>query len=115
MKDLVLSSSGDVLFESDLQLVDGEDELAQSVLLILSIRLGEFFLEDELGLSHENMLAKNFNEEYLSQDIVWAITDQEPRVASVNEVEIIKNNRDLSVRVRMIAADGREIEVMANA
>ncbi|PZL78256.1 DUF2634 domain-containing protein [Enterococcus plantarum] len=115
MKDFLLSSSGDVSIMDDIEMVSGENELAQSVHSILSMKLGEFCLEKETGLDTENMLGKNYNEEYLKQDISWAITDQEKRIVSVSDIEISKTNRNLSIRIKMIATSEKEIEVIVSA
>lgn len=115
MKDFLLSESGDISFESDdLQLVSEENEISQSVLLILSIRLKEFKLDETVGLEDDNMLGKNFHEEYLKQDIIMAISEQEPRIASVETINMVKTARNIAVTINMKSQSNEEIEVSFN-
>lgn len=115
MKDFLLSSDGDIVLQEDIELASEDIELVQSVYVILSIKLGEFSLEQEIGLNTENMLGKNYNEEYLKQDITWAILEQEKRIANITDIEVTQYNRELSITVRMVATTNEEIEVMIDA
>ena len=77
MRDLIVN--GDLSFiDYGILLVEGDLELAQSVFMILSIRLEEFKLDTSVGL--ERYVWKNYNEDYLKQDITEAILDQEPEL-----------------------------------
>ncbi|KRI55732.1 DUF2634 domain-containing protein, partial [Acinetobacter baumannii] len=75
---------GDLVIENgNLIMVEGDEELAQSVAATLQTRKGEFFLEPEHGMSFRNMLGKVADQDETRDDIIEAIS-QESRVQSVN-------------------------------
>lgn len=114
MKDILLSD-GDISFlNSDIQTAEACDELVQSVRSILSIRAGEFLMDETIGLSRENMLGKDFNEEYLKQDIAQAIQEQEPRIALVEDIVFSHSGRKLNIQLALTAQDGNQLEVIEN-
>lgn len=111
MKDAQLGSTGDISFENgDIATVTGDDELEQSVSIIIQTRLGEFEPDAELGLDPENMFGKNINEEYLATDIADAITEQEPRVVAVTSVKMGKpdSDRNAELKIEYTKADGTQ-------
>ncbi|BBD24796.1 DUF2634 domain-containing protein [Enterococcus faecalis] len=115
MRDLKIVN-GDLSFiDYVILLVEGDLELAQSVFMILSIRLEEFKLDTSVGLESDNMFGKNYNEDYLKQDITEAILDQEPRINSIENIEIVRNNRQLNITVEMLSTLGDEVEVVIRA
>ncbi|HHB9304858.1 TPA: DUF2634 domain-containing protein, partial [Enterococcus faecalis] len=67
------------------------------------------------GLESDNMFGKNYNEDYLKQDITEAILDQEPRINSIENIEIVRNNRQLNITVEMLSTLGDEVEVVIRA
>lgn len=115
MRDLKIINGDLVISNYNLSLIEGDSELAQSVFMILSIRLNEFELDKSVGLSDENMLGKEFNEDYLKQDITEAILEQEPRINSVENIEIAKNNRKLTIKIEILSNLNEEVEVIVDA
>lgn len=112
MKTLKLKN-GDLCFENgELQMVDGDAELAQSVEMILKTSMGEFDLDEHVGLDRSNILRKQFDQEEAQYDIINAIS-QEERIASVESVSfsINKESRNLSVHVKMTKEDEETIEI----
>lgn len=90
---------GDLCFdESELQMVEGNEEIAQSVLISLKTRLGEFKLDENVGLDRANVLGKALNIEEARYDIVEAIM-QEERITSVDQLEI---HDDRTTRTRKV-------------
>lgn len=118
MKDLKVTDSGDIDFlVDDLSVVSDETDLRQSILMILSTRLGEFFLDDQLGLNWDNLFGKNYNPEYLETDISDALVEQESRIRQVVSIEFETNERLLNIRIKMIGENAEEMveEVSLNA
>ncbi|MDE3837943.1 hypothetical protein C0966_00780 [Bacillus methanolicus] len=104
---------GDLVVENgELVMIDGDEELAQSIRSILETRKGEFFLEPEHGLSYENLLGKNTNKEALRDDIIEAVS-QEPRVESIPDIQIIDDRkaRKRSVKLTIQKETGELVEI----
>lgn len=101
--DLKLNADGDLdIVNGDLNTVNGDDELAQSVKIIVQTRLLEFEPADEMGVDPENMFGKRVSKEYLATDIADAITEQEPRVASVLSVELSDLDSDRTADLKIV-------------
>ncbi|EAC5360110.1 DUF2634 domain-containing protein [Listeria monocytogenes] len=108
MKDLLISTDGDLLIErNEIMMTDGIDDIIQSVRLILLTHQGEFYFDQNSGLVYENLFSKSPNFDYIKQDIITAITEQEERVSSVDSVlfNFNKPERKLFVSIKMTADD----------
>jgi phage baseplate assembly protein W len=104
---------GDLVVENgELVMIDGDEELAQSIRSILETRKGEFFLEPEHGLSFENLFGKTAYPDELRDDIIEAVS-QEPRVESITNVQIFDNRetRKRSVNLTIQKENGEEVEI----
>jgi phage baseplate assembly protein W len=103
---------GDISFDEngELQMVSDEEELKQAIEFILSIRLGEFFLDETVGLNRDNLLTKQFDEDLAHADIVAAVM-QEDRVDEVSEVTFTldKATRILSVDLTILSTSGQTV------
>lgn len=111
MKDLRVDTSGElVLMDNDFLIVEDETDLEQSLKLILTTRIGEFVLDENLGTLWDNLLGKEYNAEYLEQDIRNAILEQEDRIAEVTSVEQKVTGRSLTVVLNCITKTNEEIE-----
>ena len=99
--DLMIDENGDIV------MVEGDEELAQSVRMILETRKGEFFLEPDHGLVFDNLLGKEADLAKAHEDIVEAVL-QEERIASVEDVIFTDNQqeRTRSVSLKMQKTDG---------
>ncbi|MCY7919566.1 DUF2634 domain-containing protein [Bacillus vallismortis] len=99
--------NGDICFENnELQLVEGDAEIAQSIEITLKTRLGEFELDEHVGIERENLLGKNLDDEEAIYDIISAIS-QDERIESVENVEFLtgKTKRSRSINIKMNKAD----------
>ena len=96
----------------DLSIVDGDEELVQSVSLTLQTRKGEFFLESEHGLVLDNLLGKVANATEAKEDIVEAIS-QETRIAAIESVIIAddRKQRTRSISLRLKKENGETLSV----
>lgn len=114
MIDIRMNESGDLLLEqSDFSLTKDKEDVLQSVRIILGTRLGEFFFDENMGLLRENLHDKPVNLDYVEQDIIEAITTQEPRIDSVDSVlfDFNKNTRNLRIGIKMTDIIGDDIEL----
>lgn len=104
--DLVFNESG------ELEMVSDDDEIAQNLEMILSTQLGEFQLDETIGLDRSNILTKQFDEKQAHYDIVEALM-QEDRVQEVRDVTFIpdKENRIMTVNVTVVKTDGTTVTV----
>lgn len=104
--DIVIDENGDIV------MVEGGEELAQSVRSILETRKGEFFLETDHGLSFDNILGKQLKKMEARDDIIEAVS-QEPRVAAVTDVVFTDDRkaRKRSVKITIQKEDGSQVEV----
>lgn len=113
MKTLKLVD-GDLSFDSngELEMISDDDEFCQSLEMILKISLGEFYLDETIGLRRDNLLTKNFDEELAQADLIEALM-QDDRVEEVNNISftIDKENRALSVDLTVIKTDGSTVNL----
>ncbi|UZH06410.1 DUF2634 domain-containing protein [Heyndrickxia coagulans] len=113
MKGLKLVN-GDLVFDEngELEMVSDDDEIVQNLEMILSTQLGEFQLDETIGLDRSNILTKQFDEEQAHYDIVEALM-QEDRVAEVREIIFTpdKKNRRISIDVTVVKTDGSSVSL----
>lgn len=106
--------NGDLVFDEngELEMVSDDDEIVQNLKMILSTQLGEFQLDETIGLDRSNILTKQFDEEQAHYDIVEALM-QEDRVAEVREIIFTPNkkNRRMSVDVTVVKTDGSAVSL----
>lgn len=114
MQDILLKD-GDIVFDSsDLRVISEEDELAQSVQNLLGIQIGEFVIEKDVGLDRSNMTGKDYHDDYLKQDIAYAIKEQESRITFIENINTFVENRKLFIELRMIGRKKERVEVNMN-
>lgn len=109
MKTLAMRN-GDLVFENgELQMLEGDAELAQSVEILLSTAKGEWFLNLETGLDRTAIFNKRFNETEIKDSIITAM-EQEPRIATVENIILKKEGRTLIMDDLLFTkAEGGEI------
>ncbi|MBW7452433.1 DUF2634 domain-containing protein [Paenibacillus sepulcri] len=110
MKSLKLVD-GDLVFEDgQLLMVEGPEELAQSVQLILGTNKGEWFLNLELGINFDVFNAKQPDMEVM-RDEIRAGLHQNPRIATVEEINIISDRTSRMQQVSFVATsvDGETV------
>lgn len=105
---------GDLVIENgELVMIEGDEELVQSVLSVLQTRKGEFFLVEEHGVFLDNLLGKEANQEEARDDIIEAIS-QDERIASVEDVTFADDRKDrirsVSLKLRKADSDALMIE-----
>lgn len=125
LRDFKTDDNGDLVIAGGrIQMVDSYNEVAQNVRTIIGTEVGTAYLAEELGVSFENLMGKDFNEHFAQQDIMDAVTDQEERVTSVDEVtfNLGTETRQLTVTLKLQVdltqsgdTDEYEMEVNVNA
>lgn len=113
MKTLKLVD-GDLVFDSnkELEMVSDDEEFAQNLRVIFGTRLGEFELDETIGLSRDHLLGKDFDEEQATYDIIEAAS-QEDRTEEVSKIEFNRDasNRVLNIDLEIKKTDGTTTEI----
>lgn len=111
MKGLKLVN-GDLVFDSngELSMIEGLDEIAQSLFIIVQTRLGEFYLDENVGLDQSTILTKQFDEDAAHDAIVEALMEDD-RVEEVTDIEFTQTGRTLSVSFTVQTTTGDPVTV----
>lgn len=93
-------------------MLDGDEELAQSVRVLLQTQQEEYFLDEDHGLSRENLQGKEANQDAAADDIIEAVA-QEERIESVEDIvfEDNRKNRNRTVSLTLQKTDGETLMV----
>ena len=111
MKDYKIQN-GDLVFEKgDLVMVEGADELRQTVYIGMQTNQGEWFLNPEVGIRHSAFVGKKPNDEEMRAEIIRGAM-QDERIQSVEDIRIERDTRSrgLTATFRAIAVSGETIE-----
>lgn len=111
MKDLKLKD-GDLVFEKgDLVMVEGAEELRQTVYIGMQTNQGEWFLNPEVGIRHAAFVGKKTNDEEMRAEIIRGAM-QDERIESVEDITIDRDTRARKALVtfRAVATSGESIE-----
>ena len=112
MKSFKLDNNGDLIIENgDFIMIDGRDELVQSINRILTTNKEEWFLSMNFGLDYKAIQGKGKDKEGIKLANKEAIF-QDKRVKEVDIIDvIIDNNRHLKVYGTVIDNEGNVIEL----
>lgn len=105
--------NGDLVFDGqgNLVMVEGEDEIAQSIERILTTNKGEWFLNLEHGLDYSAIQGKGRDIEGIKLAITEAIL-QEGRVSEVEKIDLsLDKDRHLKIDVTVRLQEGDTLEV----
>lgn len=106
MKSFLLNRSGDyVIRNNEFVMIEGDEELAQCVRILLQTSKEEWFLDVDHGLDREPIFAKPFNEVNAKDSIIESVL-QEPRIASVEEITFSRVDRMLEIDMKLLKSDG---------
>lgn len=105
MKTFEINETGDWT----LDIIEGDDELIQSIKHLIYERVGEWFLNEDHGFQREVLEEKGYTESEIVQSIYDAIY-QEPRITEIIKVDYNFNRmtRLLSLSLRLRTED-REV------
>jgi hypothetical protein len=106
-------STGDIEFDgqNSLKMVEGDDELVQSVAIAFKTNKGEWFLNKEHGFDRTVIQGKNFDE-IVIQDELYETAYQDDRVNTVEAITFEHNRaeRKLKVDFKFTKKDGSIVE-----
>lgn len=111
MKDLKLQDGDLVIEKGDLVMVEGVDELRQTVYIGMQTNQGEWFLNPEVGIRHSVFFGKKPNDEEMRAEIIRGAM-QDERIQTVEDIQIERDmkNRKLTVTFRATTAGGESID-----
>lgn len=112
MKALKIAGN-DLLFDNyTLQLCSELEQLAQEAKMSYGTVLGEWFLDEEIGMSLESIKTKPMNEVEFKNDALLALygTSQEIETESI-DLKQNTINRELTVEVKLKTVDGEILPI----
>lgn len=94
------------------EMVEGDDEIAQNLKLLLEQRVGEWFLNTEQGFRKETLEQKRPDDREVTEAIQDCVL-QEERIDFVSEIEFERDykNRKMNISFVAIKKDGGELGV----
>ena len=115
MKSFFIKNDDLVIQDGEMQMVGGTEETCQCVERALTTRQGEFFLDTEHGLNHEEFKKKNFSDEIIKMEVVETAM-QEEMVEKVSGIEIDYEsiNRSAKIKFTGVLKNGKSIETEVN-
>ena len=105
--------NGDLIFDAqnNLVMIDGEDEIAQSIERVLTTNKGEWFLNLEHGLDYQEIQGKGRDIEGIKLAITEAIL-QEERVSEVKRIDLsLDKDRHLKINVTARLQEGDNLQI----
>lgn len=112
MKTFKLDDNGDLVIENgNLVMVEGKEELRQSIERILSTNINEWFLNANFGLDYEAIQGKGKSKESIKLAIAEAIY-QDSRIVEVDIKDIIiRHDRKLEVLGTAAGVNGSAVDL----
>lgn len=111
MRTFKLDETGDLMFDGlDFVEIADTEEVMQSLKTRLQIRLNEFFLDEFIGLSWENIFSKQFVESNFFADIIDCLS-QDDRVRSIDTISYAIEDRKLYTNVYLTLKEGSNINL----
>lgn len=112
MKTFKVDDKGDLIIQDgDLVMIEGDDEIVQSIERRLSTNQGEWFLDTEFGLDYESIRGKDVTKEKAELVITEAVYQDE----RIEDTAILDFSFDNILRLsdtKIIArAGGSEVEI----
>lgn len=111
MKGFNLNSYGDVdIQENEIQMVDGNDLLRQTVQSVLGTNKGEWVLNDEEGITFSNLLGSIKEENIIRNEIQQGLSQVDSSfVISAFDIETDRKTRKLKISFTAYNDAGNEI------
>lgn len=113
MKSFALDNTGDLLIENnEVQMIEGEELLRQTVQSILATNKGEWFLDWEQGIEFSNILGKGITEEMIRTEIEDGIKQVDDSY-NISSFSMSLTDRTLKVKFTAVNEEkDTEIEVV---
>lgn len=105
-------NQGDIeITNNKIELVEGREEVKQSITERVELAKGEWFLDLERGMDTEPMKTKRYQLELIEISVIEAIK-QDPRIDQVNIKEIkVNKNRLLTIKADVTVAEYGIIDI----
>lgn len=103
------------LVDGDIRTIHGGADIAQAVRVTLSVFLGEWELDTRHGTDYERIIADEDIPDMLIRDVIAAAIYQEPQVASIDTLEITRQDRVIRIYFAGRLQDGVAIEMEVGA
>lgn len=115
MKSFLIKNDDLVIRDGEMQMVDGAYETCQCIERALTTRQGEFFLDTEHGLNHEEFKKKNFSESTIKMEVIETVL-QEDTVEKISGIEMNYDRINRSARIKLagVLKNGTSIETEVN-
>lgn len=112
MRTLKIQNGDLVITAGDFMMIEGDEELAQSVRMTMETAQGEWFLNADFGMRREPFENKPYNEEEIRASIIEAATD-DTRISSVENLTTTLDRvaRSLGVMLELQKVDGETITI----
>lgn len=107
MKDFKLDEDGDLIIQKDIVYVTEEEELIQKIRQILGTKKGEWFLNEEEGISYSEILTKNPNMDLVRDSIQDALLQIDERLL-IEEFDTSITGRKLDIAFTVINQENEE-------
>lgn len=114
LKTLKVSGGGDLCFceASTMQLIDNEEAVSQAVRSLIGTRLGEFKLDEFIGMDMDFMGEKRVEDDYIFDailEVLQPLTDQ-GIIEGVESADFRRENRKLYIEnLIVLMTDGENI------
>ena len=110
LNTIKLTDDGDLdLTGGQINFLTNVDATLQNIKALLSIRKGEWFLNTQLGLEHDNLFVKAPDLEIIDLDVREAIS-QEAQVLTIENLNItVEQNRNVNIEFESRLRDDTEV------
>lgn len=112
MRTLAITNGDLVISAGDFAMIEGNEEIAQSVRMTMETARGEWFLNPLFGMRREPFENKPYNEEEQRSAIIEAATDDD-RIASVENLVFTFDRaaRIQNIRLDLLKTNGENVTI----
>lgn len=103
--------NGDAVVNEDMEMVDGDEMLRQTVELVLSTFKGEWAFDPGEGIDREAVLTKNYDEDEIRGTIEDAVLRINNTLAVTDFVLTVDTHRHASISFKILKPEGEALEV----
>ena len=113
MKSFALDETGDILiFNNQIQMVDGKDLLRQKVWEVISTNKGEWFFDWEQGIEFDNILGKGTTEDAVMNEIIDGLQQVDENL-SIADFSMEIEGRTAHIKFKAVNEDTNEEIIVA--
>lgn len=111
MRTLAMNDDDIYFSKGELAMVEGIDEVDQTVKVLMKINKGEWFINTEEGLDYELLYDKMVSDDRKRAEIYNRLMS-EGRISSVESIEFTRNRRTRTLQIdfRAVTTEGETVE-----